>query len=388
VRGGCAPFFVPPEAFIYSRLPFEPYWQLLPTPISSDAFWSLPEAAVALFESGGQLLDEGLRAVNVLPACKEGQQLPAVRLPVRFPLDNSDGRVQLQGCLMDAGSGRVVASWRRPQQQQPLSLTATAATAVEQDPPLIFQQRVAGAASESSTHSFGATTFASTATHEIWVAPPAPGNWRIHLRLIRETPDYMHLNITGLSSPLPITLREVEDVVQIGVVVPPPIPHDESTDGPLPDPSTPPPPLPTLTAAGDEMGVQLVTPTPDTALEADRPQLFEIAFADAAAARGLQRVASVVVGAEGRGWTQLGWLEGSSSVFGGEVILPRSAACVVKARAAGDVEGVEVLRLAVLPQVGVVVIIIGPAGACGRGGERSQLIGSWHASTHPNAPTY
>lgn len=69
-RRGRAPFFTPPEAFIFSHLPFEPYWQLLPDPISADDFWALPEAAPAFFEAGGQLLDEGLRAVNTLPACR------------------------------------------------------------------------------------------------------------------------------------------------------------------------------------------------------------------------------------------------------------------------------------------------------------------------------
>lgn len=69
-RHGAAPFFIPPEVFVYSRLPFEPYWQLLPNPIHLDEFWALPEVAVSFFEAGGQLLDEGLRSTNQLPPCK------------------------------------------------------------------------------------------------------------------------------------------------------------------------------------------------------------------------------------------------------------------------------------------------------------------------------
>lgn len=75
-RGGSADFFTPPSAFIQSRQPFEPFWQLLPAPLSPADFWAAPEAAPALREAVGALLGAGaggdgrLRAVNLLPDYK------------------------------------------------------------------------------------------------------------------------------------------------------------------------------------------------------------------------------------------------------------------------------------------------------------------------------
>lgn len=55
-RGAAALFFTPPPVFALSRLPFEPFWQLLPAPLTAAGFWGAPEVALALHEAGGALL--------------------------------------------------------------------------------------------------------------------------------------------------------------------------------------------------------------------------------------------------------------------------------------------------------------------------------------------
>lgn len=67
LAGGHVPFFVPPDAFIYSYWPLEAAWQLLPEPLSLDTWWALPYASVAFFARGCQLGDEKIAAVNELP---------------------------------------------------------------------------------------------------------------------------------------------------------------------------------------------------------------------------------------------------------------------------------------------------------------------------------
>lgn len=67
LAGGHVPFFVPPDAFIYSYWPLEAAWQLLPEPLSLDTWWALPYASVAFFARGCQLGDERIEAVNELP---------------------------------------------------------------------------------------------------------------------------------------------------------------------------------------------------------------------------------------------------------------------------------------------------------------------------------
>lgn len=71
-RRGELPFYLPPEAFIYTHLPFEGYWQLLPNPVSKEQWWQMPEVALPFFAAGGQLLDEQLQSHTVLPACRCG----------------------------------------------------------------------------------------------------------------------------------------------------------------------------------------------------------------------------------------------------------------------------------------------------------------------------
>jgi hypothetical protein len=141
-----------------------------------------------------------------------------------------------------------------------------------------------------------------------------------------------------------------------------------------------PAPLPAPAPAAAALAAQLVSPAPGVVLEADRPQRFEVAFGAAGAAA---RVEGVAVGADGCGWTELAaehaaaGADGSAGVaagtaFAGDVVLPRSRRCVVRARlaqteraaaaagpavagpgfAAGALgEAVDVFFLHVLPQV-------------------------------------
>jgi hypothetical protein len=51
--GACTgPFFVPPEALIYTYFPLETQWQLLTDPITLDAWWDLPECSLSFFARG------------------------------------------------------------------------------------------------------------------------------------------------------------------------------------------------------------------------------------------------------------------------------------------------------------------------------------------------
>lgn len=53
------PFFLPPEAFIHTHLPFEPCWQLLPVPMRTHDWWQRPELSLGFAAAGGKLLDNG-----------------------------------------------------------------------------------------------------------------------------------------------------------------------------------------------------------------------------------------------------------------------------------------------------------------------------------------
>jgi hypothetical protein len=70
-RQGQLPFYLPPESFIHTHLPFEAYWQLLPNPVSLEQWWQMPEVSLALCAVGGQLVAEGqLKSCNMLPAVR------------------------------------------------------------------------------------------------------------------------------------------------------------------------------------------------------------------------------------------------------------------------------------------------------------------------------
>lgn len=61
------PFFLPPEAFIHTHLPFEPCWQLLPQPVRAEEWWARPALALGFAAAGGTLLDGGsLSACTVM----------------------------------------------------------------------------------------------------------------------------------------------------------------------------------------------------------------------------------------------------------------------------------------------------------------------------------
>lgn len=357
------------------------------------------------------------------------QHLPAVRLLVAFPVP-PERRQWLRLRLVDARTGEEVAGWQPPSAGASGSGAAATACggaacsgqgcgrgaggrcqcerrqgqAAGAAMPLVYQQQ---AVTAGAIHTrFGAAE-RRCAAHELWAAPPAPGEWRAHVQLVTETPAFMRLAIEGLERTMDVALREAEDVVRVSFVVPAPAPaagRDEGGcggacgagagesaapwEGPAPPPAAAlePAPLPAAAPAPAALAAQLVLPVPGVPIEADRTERFEVAFGAAAA------VERVWVGAEGHGWAELPRLPAAApeardgkgeaiaaaacAVFGGDVVLPRSARCVVRAqlaaaaaaacglleRAAGEAApgpseaaaaggGVDVLTLAVLPQV-------------------------------------
>ncbi|KXZ48378.1 hypothetical protein GPECTOR_28g785 [Gonium pectorale] len=106
--GGHFPFFVPPDAWIYSYWPLEAAWQLLQDPLGHEVWWALPYASVAFFAGGCCLGNPDLAAVNELPAVREGGVLPAFQFNLAAP--------RTPGChlaqrLYRVGSRRLVAEW-------------------------------------------------------------------------------------------------------------------------------------------------------------------------------------------------------------------------------------------------------------------------------------
>lgn len=65
-----APFYVPPEAFIYSYFPLEAQWQLLPDPMGMEDWWALPQLSVPFFAKGMRLVSDTLQSVNFIQATK------------------------------------------------------------------------------------------------------------------------------------------------------------------------------------------------------------------------------------------------------------------------------------------------------------------------------
>lgn len=68
------PFFLPPEAFIHTHLPFEPCWQLLPDPVRTADWWRRPGLSLGFAAAGGQLLQASMPegdggALTPLKAC-------------------------------------------------------------------------------------------------------------------------------------------------------------------------------------------------------------------------------------------------------------------------------------------------------------------------------
>lgn len=82
-------FFTPPEQFIYSHFPNDPRWQLLPEPLTGQAFEALPMLKAAFFTCG--LVRAGPLAGHLH---EEG---PVVLLPVRIPEGVSAKATVLRG---------------------------------------------------------------------------------------------------------------------------------------------------------------------------------------------------------------------------------------------------------------------------------------------------
>ena len=77
------PFFLPPEAFIHTHLPFEPCWQLLPQPVRAEAWWAGPGLSLGFAAVGGRLLDGG-----ALSACTVVQLDRCAACPVTQTLSH------------------------------------------------------------------------------------------------------------------------------------------------------------------------------------------------------------------------------------------------------------------------------------------------------------
>lgn len=72
-RDQALPFFLPPEAFIHTHLPFEPCWQLLPQPVRAEEWWARPALTLGFAAAGGALLDGGsLSACTVMQLDRYG----------------------------------------------------------------------------------------------------------------------------------------------------------------------------------------------------------------------------------------------------------------------------------------------------------------------------
>jgi transglutaminase/protease-like cytokinesis protein 3 len=82
-------FFTPPEQFIYSHLPSDPKWQLLPEPFSRIAFEELPQVKPAFFLCGLRFLGS--------PQANIRAQGPLVSVPLLIPKDTNMVATLLSG---------------------------------------------------------------------------------------------------------------------------------------------------------------------------------------------------------------------------------------------------------------------------------------------------
>ncbi|KAF8063013.1 hypothetical protein HT031_003852 [Scenedesmus sp. PABB004] len=325
--GSGQPFFTAPEAFIHSHLPLESCWQLLPSPLSAEAWWQLPEAAPALFAAGGALLDGHLRARTELPPPREGQALPGLMIPLAAP----DGeQLFVEARLLDE-QRRELARWRR---------------GGGGGGRLVFQQRALAVAAGASPQQQQQQQEEEVVRLEVWVSPPRPGTFYVHLELVRRTPRWLRLAVQGLPTPLDVSRWERQDVVRLCVVVPPVQPREpgaadrDSHVASLPLALPPPALCAAAACGGGSAACQLLRPSPCLLLEADRPERFEVAVSGWAA---------VAVGCEALGWQPLerGPVAG---VFGGAVVLPRAPQCFVAVAQQGGGSWLPLLSLHVTPQ--------------------------------------
>ncbi|KAG2447532.1 hypothetical protein HYH02_007456 [Chlamydomonas schloesseri] len=327
LAGGHFPFFVPPDAFIYSYWPLEAAWQLLQEPLSQEVWWQLPYASVAFFAEGCRLGDERLAAVNALRPIRQGGVLPAFSFAVAAPRRRG---VHLAQRLYDSDR-RVVAEWppREPGA-----------------PAYAFQQVVAGAGGQVEV-AFGADSHAAQ-LHQMYFSLPAPGEYEVEIAHIRELPGGgLTLAVEGLPSP-GLTLRVVEEqqLLRVKVVLPPVQPHDEAEDGILHSPAVLRTPLPFGSPYWYTAGCQLISPPPHHPLEADRSEPFKLVVP------GASRVGLMAEGLEQP--IELAAADDDSSAFFTSLQVPRCSAATLMAYIHNDSLGscawVPLVQLAVLPQ--------------------------------------
>lgn len=329
MAGGHMPFYIPPDAFIYSYWPLEGAWQLLPEPLGLDTWWALPCASLPFFARGCSLGSSALAAVNELPPIREGQVLPTFMVPMAAPRTKG---THLRVTLTDTASGAVVAQWPPKQQGAPQPA---------------FQQVVSGKKGEALV-SFGAARFLSQ-MHQLWVALPGPGSFEVEVSHIEELPGGgLHVAVEGLGAPLLLRVVEETSLLRVKVVLPSIAPHSEAEDGILHDPRVVACHLPAGWPLWTASGCQMVAPLPCHPMEADRHESFNVVVP------GASRVALSTPCGE---LIELPAIEGAvSHAFAAAIQVPRAASMQLVAAmqgaagAAEPCEWVPLLDMQVLPQ--------------------------------------
>jgi len=85
------PFYISPEAFIYTHLPLEEWWQLLGTYVSADQFWEMPTCGMLFFTKGFYFTNNSLNGVNIAESDKqdgvpaEFREMPIAELVLEQP---------------------------------------------------------------------------------------------------------------------------------------------------------------------------------------------------------------------------------------------------------------------------------------------------------------
>ncbi|MEW5300249.1 MAG: hypothetical protein WDW36_003191 [Sanguina aurantia] len=370
--GKTPPFFNPPAAFVYSHWPLAAAWQLLPEPISLEAWWALPPATTAFFANGCQLSEPRMDGVVRLEAVRQGRVLPTYHLGLAFPITPGSW---VSHRLLDASlrplsqwphlSGNPAAAPRQapphPSPSMPTdpntpnilekmesepsdpALAAAAAAAAEAaaaggaaasgppPPPAMasaFQQAVSGPRGAVEVRC-GGRAFGAT-THQLWVAPPCPGVFYLEVACVTQLAGVVRLAIKGLDLPWEPAIVEEEVVLRLKLIVPEVLPHDP-WEGVLLSSHTPPCPLPTTHPTMTLLRAQLISPRPNQPLEADRLQDFNIIVP------GVTRV--MLVSHTGGHQQELSASEDGHS-FSAALHVPRCSSCTLLAMVADKALGV------------------------------------------------
>ncbi|MEW5311362.1 MAG: hypothetical protein WDW38_003083 [Sanguina aurantia] len=370
--GKTPPFFNPPAAFVYSHWPLAAAWQLLPEPISLEAWWALPPATTAFFANGCQLSEPRMDGVVRLEAVRQGRVLPTYHLGLAFPITPGSW---VSHRLLDASlrplsqwphlSGNPAAAPRQapphPSPSMPTdpntpnilekmesepsdpALAAAAAAAAEAaaaggaaasgppPPPAMasaFQQAVSGPRGAVEVRC-GGRAFGAT-THQLWVAPPCPGVFYLEVACVTQLAGVVRLAIKGLDLPWEPAIVEEEVVLRLKLIVPEVLPHDP-WEGVLLSSHTPPCPLPTTHPTMTLLRAQLISPRPNQPLEADRLQDFKIIVP------GVTRV--MLVSHTGGHQQELSASEDGHS-FSAALHVPRCSSCTLLAMVADKALGV------------------------------------------------